>query len=155
MPLLQKYFKYTEINSDPNEFSKNILPLIHKYPETRFILFFPPYSIYKYAIDAQNSQSNTFLSYQKLVERIVLETESATNAEIYWFSDNKFIHDISNYKDLTHYHSHYNSIFLEQFSVKKSLINISNYKILLRKLADEARSVNLVKFALLFSQPIK
>jgi len=138
----------TSINKlyDPEEFSKNIIPLIKKYPKTRFILFFPPYSIFRFAINSQ-TKLGVFLQYKELVRRVVLETGVYSNAEVYWFADKDFIKDISNYKDLTHYSSYYNSVFLGEFSKKHSIIDASNYQRLLDKLEVEANAINLVEFA--------
>ena len=134
---------------DPAEFSKNITPLIKKYPQTRFILFFPPYSIFKYAIDAQ-TKLNVFSQYKDLVESVVLETEIHPNAEVYWFGDKGFISDLANYKDLTHYKSFYNSVFLDHFHHKTSIINVKNYKELLNDLTNKANAVDLVGFSKIF-----
>lgn len=131
---------------DPIEFSKNIVPLIQKYPKTRFILFFPPYSMFKYAIDVQTAPY-VFSKYKELVEHVVLETELYPNAEVYWFVDKDFVRDIANYKDLTHYNGHYNSVFLDDFSMKHSIIDFKNYRRLLSKLENKANSVDLVDLA--------
>lgn len=131
---------------DPIEFSRNIVPLIQKYPKTRFILFFPPHSIFKYAIDVQTAP-HVFSKYKELVEQVVLETALYPNAEVYWFVDKGFVRDIANYKDLTHYNGYYNSVFLDDFSMKHSIIDLKNYRKLLSKLENEANSVDLVDLA--------
>ena len=131
---------------DPIEFSKNIVPLIKKHPQTRFILYFPPYSIFKYAIDAQ-TQTGFFLQYKELVKQVVLESEFHPNAEVYWFGDKVFVSDISSYKDLTHHNGYYNSVFLDEFSMKRSIIDVSNYKILLSNFESKVNAVNLVELA--------
>lgn len=138
--------KYSGKLYDGNEFSRNILPLIKAYPRTRFIIFVPPYSIYKFAIDAQ-TRPDLFFQYKKMIEQVVLDTESHQNAEVYWFNDAELITDIANYKDLTHYNAEYIEMFLEHFSSKRSLININNYKRLINDLEEKANKVDLVLFA--------
>jgi len=129
---------------DSEEFYKNILPLIKNNPKTKFILFFPPYSIVKFAIDIQTNPDE-FIKYKDLVKKIVLESEIYSNTEIYWFADKDFIKDISNYKDLTHYSGKYNSFFLNEFSTNNSIINNINYNELLNKLENNAMSFDLVR----------
>jgi len=131
---------------DSAQFSKNIKPLIKKHPKTKFILFFPPYSIFRYAIDAQTNSSR-FFQYKNLVESVILETEMHSNAEVYWFGDKDFISDLANYKDLTHYKSFYNSVFLDHFQHKTSIIDVNNYKELLSDLESRANAVDLIDFA--------
>lgn len=128
---------------DSNEFLVNILPIIKNNPKTNFILFFPPYSIFQYAIDMQ-TKPHTFKQYKKLVEYVVLETNSYSNVEIHWFGNRSFVKDIKNYKDLTHIHGKFNSVFLQDFKSKKSIINIGNYKNYILELEKDARSIDLV-----------
>ena len=108
--------------------------------------FFPPFSIYKYAIDVQTNPQE-FVQYKKLVERVVLEAELYSNADVYWFADKKYINNIANYKDLTHYNGGFNSFFLSEFSAKRSIINSSNYKQLLTDLENRAKNIDIMDLA--------
>lgn len=127
------------------EFSANIIPIIKKNPQIRFILFFPPYSIYKYAIDAQ-TKPHIFQQYKNLVKNVVIESSLYPNIEIYWFGNKKFVKNIKNYKDITHYNGSFNSSFLRSFSNKKSIINIENYNNYLIKLEKDANLIDLIDF---------
>ncbi len=131
---------------DIGEFSRNIPPILEHNPNTRFILFFPPYSMVQYAIDAQTAP-HKFDQYKRLVEGVVLMTELYLNTEVYWFGDKDFVKNLSNYKDHTHYHGKYNNYFLDEFKAKRSIINIENYKELLNELERNAKSVDLIKLA--------
>ena len=128
---------------EPTEFSKNILPLIKRYPDTRFILFFPPYSIYQFAIDVQ-TRPYFFAQYKDLVEKVVLETEGFSNAEVYWFNDQDFITNIANYKDLTHHHAKLNSMFLDHFRDRRSIIHARNCQSRIKDLEEKANKVDLI-----------
>jgi hypothetical protein len=132
---------------DPNTFSEYILPLIKQNSDTKFLLFFPPYSIVKYAVDYQ-SYPNKFRNYTKLVEHVILETEPYPNASVFWFADKDFVKDIGNYKDLTHYSSLYNSMFLDEFSKNNSIINVDNYKYLLSILETDLKKLICVNYLL-------
>ena len=96
-----------------------------------------------------NSQTKPYLfsQYKEHVEKIINETRPYANAEVYWFNDKEFITDIANYKDLGHYSAKYNSMFLEHFSSGKSIINTSNYKLLLNDFERKANEVDLVTLA--------
>lgn len=131
---------------DYNQFEKNIVPLIKENKSTKFILFFPPYSIVKYAIDYQSNPSS-FNNYREYVKNVALEAEKYSNVEIYWFSDYEFINDIANYKDNGHYHGKFNSMFLNVFRNENSNISSQNYNTKLEKLENRAKVFNLRLFA--------
>lgn len=137
-----------KVNSlyDHKQFNKHILPLAIKYPETKFVLFFPPYSLIKYAIDYQTKRTE-FDSYKNMVKQIVLASEEYKNIELYWFNEKSFINEIKNYKDLAHYGAEFNSMFLNDFSVGKSIINRTNYKQNIQSLEKRAEEVDLRKVA--------
>ena len=63
-----------------------------------------------------------------------------------------FIEDIKNYKDLTHYSSKFNSMFLNDFSLNKSTIDASNYNIHLQSLERRANKLDLQGLAQLIKQ---
>jgi len=136
----------TETFSDSNEFSRNIIPFIKRFPETRFIFFFPPYSIFYFAITVQ-AKPYGYSQYKNFVEKIVLETESHSNAEVYWFNNEKFLTDISNYRDLKHYSAAFNTLFLDYFNARGSMINVRNYQSLLDDLEEKANNVDLAALA--------
>ena len=136
---------------DYKQFNKHIIPLVINHPDTKFILFFPPYSLVKYAIDYQTNREQ-FNNYKNLVKKIVLESEQYENIELYWFNQHTFIEDIKNYKDLTHYSSKFNSMFLNDFSLNKSTIDASNYNIHLQSLERRANKLDLQGLAQLIKQ---
>jgi hypothetical protein len=136
---------------DYTQFENHILPLIINHPDTKFILFFPPYSLVKYAIDYQTKRKQ-FDNYKDLVSKIVLDSEKYNNIELYWFNDDPFIDDIKNYKDLAHYSSEFNSMFLKNFSLNKSIIDLTNYKIYLQSLERRASKLDIRGLDLLIKQ---
>jgi hypothetical protein len=131
---------------DYNQFEHNIVPLFKENSKTKFILFFPPYSIVRYAIDYQ-SKPSSFNNYREYVQKVVLEAEKHSNVKIYWFSDYEFINDIANYKDNGHYHGKFNSMFLNIFGNENSNITSQNHKVKLEKLESRAKEFNLSIFA--------
>jgi hypothetical protein len=136
---------------DYKQFNEHILPLVINHPDTKFILFFPPYSLVKYAIDYQTNREQ-FNNYKNLVKNIVLDSEQYENIELYWFNEHTFIEDIKNYKDLSHYNSEFNSLFLSDFSLNKSMIDSKNYKKHLQSLENRASKLDLIELAQLIKQ---
>jgi hypothetical protein len=138
-----------KLNSDEhdyNQFEQNIIPLIKENNHTQFILFFPPYSIVRYAIEYQ-SKPSSFNSYREYVKKVVLETEKYSNAKVYWFSDYEFINDMANYKDIGHYNGEFNSMFLKVFGSQDSNISLQNYEHKLKDLEIRAKAFDLHLFA--------
>lgn len=129
---------------DANEFSQNISPIIHAQPDTRFILFFPPYSVFHHAV-TKSLEPDVYLQYLELVKALVLETRKFPNAELYWFQDKGFTRNIENYKDLTHYHQDINNLILENFSRGKSRLTEDNYLTLLDSFEQQVAATDLVK----------
>ncbi|MDO6487707.1 hypothetical protein Q4503_08350 [Colwellia sp. 6_MG-2023] len=127
---------------DYEQFSRYILPLVRNHPNTKFILFFPAYSLAKYAIDYQTNRDE-FDDYKAFVKKVALNSDNYENIDLYWFNDHDFVEDISNYKDLTHYSAEFNSIFLNDFMIKKSIMNAHNYNTQLLLLEKKAKEFDL------------
>lgn len=110
---------------DYEQFALHIMPLVESHPETRFVFYFPPYSALKYAIDRQ-TQNRQFNHYTDFVREIVGNLDRHKNMEIYWFADQEFVKDMANYKDITHYHGDFNSMFLRHFASGRSQLTPTN-----------------------------
>jgi hypothetical protein len=136
---------------DYTQFNEHILPLAINHPDTKFILFFPPYSLIEYAIDYQTNREE-FDSYKNFVTKVVLNSEQYENIELYWFNEYSFIENIQNYKDLSHYSSEFNDLFLHDFAIKKSIIDPTNFKERLQSLEGRASRFDLRELAQLLTQ---
>lgn len=90
----------------------NILPFIEENPDTRFCVFFPPYSIlYWHNVMQENSYDATFAQYQYIAERL-LEYE---NVDLYYFQNMEEVTDLNNYADYSHYKPEINRYMVECF----------------------------------------
>jgi len=136
---------------DYTQFNKHILPLVISHPDVKFVLFFPPYSLIKYAIDYQVNRKQ-FDNYKELVKKVALDSDKYNNIELYWFNEYSFIEDIKNYKDLSHYSAEFNSLFLHKFSLNESVIDSTNYKAYLKSLEGRASNLDLIELAQLIKQ---
>ncbi len=134
-----------------DEFKQNLSVFFQEYKNTRFILYFPPYSIFNYALDASISPA-AYKKFKQFVKAVVLEAELYSNVEMYWFADQAFAKDIANYKDLTHYSSEYNSHFINEFKNQESRIHAFNYQYYLDTLDADVKTINLIEFAKSFNR---
>jgi len=92
-------------------FDQYILKTVRENPETKFHLFFPPYSRLKYAMWAQENR-HVFDLYLSTIRHIVNKSGALPNLHIYGFDDMDFLDDISNYKDTRHHRPKFNSEIL-------------------------------------------
>lgn len=91
----------------------NILPFIEKNPDTKFYVFFPPYSIlYWHNVQQENSYDATFEQYRYIAERL-LEYD---NVKLFYFQNMEEVTDLNNYADYSHYKPEINRFMVECFS---------------------------------------
>ena len=92
----EAYIEGIEANLDAN-----IIPYIEEHPNTRYTIFYPPYSIlYLYDAKRQGHIDKIVAKYEYMTERL-LEYD---NVEVYFFQNDKdIICNFDNYADYTHY----------------------------------------------------
>jgi hypothetical protein len=132
-------FNYAKIYID-----ETLLSLVKQYPETKFIMVFPPYSRIVYAEWAQYNLPHYAL-HKKIVEYLVTQSAHYKNLEIYGFEDQVFLDDISKYKDPHHFHYTINSKMLHWFKSKKGLLDSYNIHGYLIKSNQKALDFNMTK----------
>ncbi len=93
---VEDYIEGIEANLDAN-----ILPYIEAHPNTRYTIFYPPYSIlYWYDAKRQDQIDSIIAKYDYMTRRL-LEYD---NVEVYFFqNDEKIVCNFDNYADHTHY----------------------------------------------------
>ena len=101
---------------------EEVLPLL-KYPNTTFSVIIPPYSALYWA-KRKNFLPALLKPYQYLLEK----TAQMPNVKIYWFYDEDYIFDITQYKDLTHYHYAINSLQLDAIKNGTHILTLDNCK---------------------------
>jgi len=87
------------------------LRIVEQYAQTRFYLFFPPYSRLNYAILKQ-SDPQRFEEYLGILRMVIHDAEKYSNVKVFGFETEDFLDDIANCKDTTHYHQRINSEIL-------------------------------------------
>lgn len=92
---LNYYMKNYEANMD------NITKYIEEYPKTRFVIFFPPYSILLWDNITRNNSIDASIA---ITERVIKDLLQYDNVELYYFTNiEEIITNLDNYKDYTHY----------------------------------------------------
>ena len=82
-------------------YTHNLLPYIQAHPETTFTFFFPPYSIYYWAGQAEQGMLDTAMAQRRLLSGLLL---AEPNVELYDFHAHfDWVADDSLYYDLIHY----------------------------------------------------
>lgn len=96
-------------NYDEN--MKNITKYIQNYPNTKFKIFFPPYSILQWDMAIMNGELNKQIAITKRVMEDLLQYD---NVELYYFQNNEeIITNFDNYKDYSHYKEEINYYIFE------------------------------------------
>jgi hypothetical protein len=114
-----------------NSFDSNILSHIERNEGTKFILFFPPYSIYAYKLWSNN---NLLQLVNRFKEYICLSTSVLENCDLYDFHlSYDIITNLNNYKDYSHYHQKINSLLIKDMVNKKNNVKTHDYALQLKK----------------------
>lgn len=129
----------------------HVAPLVEAHPEVTFHLFFPPYSILAYADDFTLSEDR-FGARLEFKEAIVNSICGYANACVSDFETAfDLTHDLSNYKDLTHYNRRINDYIVESIARNDWAITRENYR---PKLGEFETSVHaFVRQALVADSP--
>jgi len=129
-------------NKAMNGFDSHVLKYAAEYPDSRFYLFFPPYSRMKYALWNQYSP-HVFSAYLDYISHIVTASSAYSNIKIFGFDDAVFPDDIKNYKDLRHYHTNINSRMLQWISEGQHQITASNLNRYIEKIMRLAENYDV------------
>lgn len=90
---------------------ENITKYIEEYPKTKFVIFFPPYSILLWDSITRNNSIDASIAVTKRVMKDLLEYD---NVELYYFTNiEEIITNLDNYKDYTHYREDINYYMYE------------------------------------------
>ena len=122
---------------------ENIMDFVRTHPNTKFILFDPPYSRIQYAIWAQYDLPK-FKVYKEILRYLATKSDEYTNLEIYSFGEEQFVDDIATYKDLSHYHYSINSWMLSAMTRKRGLLRENSIDKYLDTITQKALNYDLI-----------
>ncbi|AQW85122.1 hypothetical protein CPIN17262_1457 [Campylobacter pinnipediorum subsp. pinnipediorum] len=125
-------------------FDKYWLTTIKENQNIKFKIFFPPYSILFFKKwESMNVIKDAF----KFKEYALNELLKFENVEIYDFQiDKNITHNLSLYKDISHYHQKINTLMLEYIKEHKYLVTNENYKSLIEDLKNQVKDYQLPDF---------
>mgnify|MGYP000417931761 CR=1 FL=1 len=122
---------------------ENILFYIKKYPNTKFILLFPPYSRLSYAMEAQY-EKDKFIIYKEINKYLANKSDEYENLSLFAWGNNSFVDKIKNYKDPLHYNHKINSWMLTSIKNNEGLLNSSNINKYLETFTQKSLSYDLI-----------
>ncbi len=126
-----------------NSFDYNFLPIVQNNPNTKFIFFYPPYSILEYRIWHKNGTLEDILKFKKYM---VAQLGVLNNVEVYDFHSAKEITtNLDNYKDFSHYHQNINHWVVDKIKEKKFLVTNQNIDEQLQNLREQIQNYDLNK----------
>jgi hypothetical protein len=115
-------------------FNQNLFSIIQKHPETKFIIFYPPYSILLFYDWSQYDILNSAIRFKYYVFK---KLKSFKNVEIYDFQiAEKIILDLDNYRDYSHYHQKINTWMLQEISLGHYKVTEANIKLYEQRFLD-------------------
>ncbi|OPA72652.1 hypothetical protein BB381_05520 [Campylobacter pinnipediorum subsp. caledonicus] len=125
-------------------FDKYWIKTIKENPNIRFKIFLPPYSVLFFKKwESMNVIKDAF----KFKEYALSELLKLKNVEIYDFQvDKNITHNLSLYKDISHYHQKINTLILEYIKEHKYLVTNENYKSLIEDLKNQVYEYQLPDF---------
>ncbi len=85
--------------------------------------------------------------HKAIIKYLVQQSFIHKNLEIYGYEDKDFLDDISNYKDLSHYHQSINSMMLQSFKNKTELVTIENIDNYIKVAEKKAQNYNVSEIA--------
>lgn len=126
-----------------NYIDKYLLSIVKKYPNTQFILVFPPYSRLVYSQWAQYNLSY-YKTHQSVLRYLAKKSDKYHNLEVYAWADNDFLDDIANYKDPNHYSHDINTWMLNAIKDKNGQLNSSNIDAYIKRIDTKNLNYDLI-----------
>ena len=121
-------------------FDEQLLPLIKGHPETEFICFFPPYSLYYFATLAEDDFERLMDFYGHAVAAL----SQTPNARIFGFDTCfDFTGNLANYSDEAHYRAAMNSAMLQFMAAGRHRLTPQAWPDYRRQLTEAARGYRL------------
>ncbi|MEN6327022.1 MAG: hypothetical protein ABFD18_12565 [Syntrophomonas sp.] len=122
-------------------FDKNILPVIQKNPDIKFVIYYPPYSILRYLSMYQEDKS-LFYDEMRLKTHVFEQLHSYKNVTIYDFqSDRNLTFNLDKYKDFSHHSQDYNEYIIKAVTHQDTsyLVTPDNYKHMINSLTEQVK----------------
>lgn len=120
-----------------------IINLVKKYNNTEFLFVFPPYFRAWHSINSRYAEED-FKIHIFTLRYLVEKSKLFKNMKIYSFDNEEFTADISNYKDLGHFHYRINSKILDKMK-KSDFLKPNNVDSYICEFKSLVKGFNLLK----------
>ena len=115
-----------EIKTVEENILDNIVTLAKAHPETKFLLFYTPYSILYWDMIYRDGTLENQLEVERITSELLLECE---NIELYTFFDKtNIVCDLENYQDGIHYVNDINDMIMDWIAKGEGRITKDNYR---------------------------
>ncbi len=124
----EKNYKLTEsmMNNIDGNLGQNVIEIVKDNPNTDFYLFYPPYSIAWFDRAYMTGYLEKEIEMFKYATELLLEYD---NVYLYsFFSEYEMISEFNNYRDVTHYQPHINTLILDWMYTGEHLLTKDNYE---------------------------
>lgn len=112
-----------QLKTQLNFYKEKFFSLVAKHPKTQFSVIIPPYSTLFYRLDS------LILDRLALLKMIINEGEKYVNLKFYYFQDEPFVNDFTNFASgMLHYKHFVNALELKAIKNQTHLINTSNFE---------------------------
>lgn len=108
-----------------NTLDQTLLKLARAYPDTTFLVYFPPYSILTWDSWIREGLFPRNLALFRLASERLLQEENILFFS--FFSDFETVADLNNYRDKVHHSNQINSLLLERFHSGEYQLTKENY----------------------------
>ncbi len=132
-----------EIKKAISYIDDNLLFYVKAYPKSTFHFIFPPYSRIRYATWHQRERTKAKV-HEAVVRHLVERSVEFDNLDLYGYEDQGFLDNISNYKDLGHYHWWVNEKMLKDIAEKNHVLTKQNVDSYLYKARVKSLKFDLV-----------
>ena len=103
----------------------NILPMIEDHPETEFVFFMVPYSIFYWYLAKSDGTLDAYIYNARIALQKIFEYD---NVKVHFFqNDEDIITNLDLYKDYTHYKLEINSWMLTEMKQGSHLVTKDTY----------------------------
>ncbi|WP_278362247.1 hypothetical protein [Stutzerimonas kunmingensis] len=124
---------------------KYVLSHARRNPEVTFHFVFPPYSRAKFAIWHQSEPLRAQL-HEATLRYFAEAATQLPNVHVHAFEDEKFLDDLANYKDLSHYSPLINSLIVQRIHEGTKRLHTGNIDHYLAVARAKAKGYDLVGF---------
>jgi len=138
--------KTMDLEAMKRSFDENVEKVVRENPETKFEIFFPPYSAYYYYKAYHDNQANfgCMLAFKRYVYG---RLSGHKNVRLYDFQvDREVTHEVSNYADLCHYGPAVNRRIIDCIKEGRFLVTDADEEAYLGILKDDAMRLNTGAF---------